>query len=300
MMRFAVESWAPDYGVSGEADRETEVPTDTDVEVSGPWTGIAPEARPAAEVCFVDGVRRVDANVWIEQPDDVPAYGVCATYAAGAVRCAAAAEVVVAMVERSLFTAAVGATDIETIHGRYTAHPAVGNSPEELWLRIQERMGALEGTVSAEVSGSELVVVDGPLSHHAHVPSAVGYIKTHHVHYLPIERRPILMTLEPGRRSPLFLIGGGSTRYSWYLRLAPGAGSTGGLVRCEITANRSVEEARSVADVVTATLPRFASAPHKDPRAPQNLYPIAGLERDLRRRLGDQFVMERALRRVAG
>jgi hypothetical protein len=169
-----------------------------------------------------------------------------------------------------------------------------------LWLRIQERMGTLEGTVSAAVAGSELVVVDGPLSHHAHVPAAVGYVKTHHVHYLPIERRPILMTLEPGQRSPLFLIAGGSTRYSWYLRLASAPGPTGGLVRCEVAANRSISEASAVADVVSVTLPRFASSPHKDPRAPQNLYPIAGLERELRRRLGDQLIMDRALRKVAG
>ena len=54
-----------------------------------------------------------------------------------------------------------------------------------------------------------------------------------------------------------------------------------------------------LADRVTATLPRFASAPHKDPRAPENLYPIAGLERELRRRLGDPNLMYRALRVAA-
>ena len=50
---------------------------------------------------------------------------------------------------------------------------------------------------------------------------------------------------------------------------------------------------------MTATLPRFASAPHKDPRAPQNLYPISGLERVLRRRLGDPLLILRALRSAA-
>ena len=44
------------------------------------------------------------------------------------------------------------------------------------------------------------------------------------------------------------------------------------------------------------TLPRFASEPHKDGRAPQNLYPIAGLEGELRRRLGDPHLLERGLR----
>jgi hypothetical protein len=50
---------------------------------------------------------------------------------------------------------------------------------------------------------------------------------------------------------------------------------------------------------VAATLPRFASQPHNDPRAPQNLHPIAGLERELRRCLGDPILLERALRQAA-
>jgi hypothetical protein len=42
-------------------------------------------------------------------------------------------------------------------------------------------------------------------------------------------------------------------------------------------------------------LPRFASSAYKDPRAPQNLVPIAGLERRLRGLLGDTRVLHRAL-----
>ena len=43
----------------------------------------------------------------------------------------------------------------------------------------------------------------------------------------------------------------------------------------------------ALADRLSATLPRFASVPQKEDRAPQNLHPIAGLERELRHRLGD-------------
>ncbi len=50
---------------------------------------------------------------------------------------------------------------------------------------------------------------------------------------------------------------------------------------------------------MSAVLPRFASEPHKEPRAPQNLVPIAGLEHRLRHRLGDPLVLERALRVAA-
>ncbi len=51
--------------------------------------------------------------------------------------------------------------------------------------------------------------------------------------------------------------------------------------------------------MTAAVLPRFASEPHKDTRAPQNLYPIGGLERELRRRLGDQALLFRSLKRAA-
>jgi hypothetical protein len=57
----------------------------------------------------------------------------------------------------------------------------------------------------------------------------------------------------------------------------------------------ALPDAITLADRVTATLPRYASESHKDPRAPQNLYPVGGLERELRRRLGDPDVLYRAL-----
>lgn len=63
------------------------------------------------------------------------------------------------------------------------------------------------------------------------------------------------------------------------------------VVRCECADDIPVAQA--------VALPRFASEPHKDGRAPQNLYPIAGLERELRHRMGDQGVLYRHLRKAA-
>lgn len=296
-MKFTVESWAPEYGSPILTDPGDAAPT-VDVNVEVPpagWEPIAPRIDPAPRTLFVDGVRRVDANVWIED-DGFASLGLCAVFAAGAVRCDERAEVVEATVRRGLFTAAAGAGDIETAHGSYGVRATTGSTPEELWLGIQQRMGDLEGEVAARWAGEALVVVDGPLSHRRHVSGAVGYIKTQHVRYLPEELFRGLAGLPVGRRTPLFLIGGGWSRYSWYLRLASGESPLAGIVRCEITGDHPVSDAAVVADLVTATLPRFASSPHKDPRAPQNLYPIAGLERELRRRLGDPQLMFRALR----
>jgi hypothetical protein len=63
----------------------------------------------------------------------------------------------------------------------------------------------------------------------------------------------------------------------------------------ECSADLAKSEAIGLADLATTTLPRFASSPYKDPRAPQNLTPIAALERRLRGMLGDQRLLMRGL-----
>jgi hypothetical protein len=53
--------------------------------------------------------------------------------------------------------------------------------------------------------------------------------------------------------------------------------------------------AQRTADLTGAILPRFAPSPARDPRAPQNLFPIGALESVLRHRLGDPALVRRAL-----
>ncbi len=107
--------------------------------------------------------------------------------------------------------------------------------------------------------------------------------------------------LGPGQRTPVFLVNSGWDRYSWYLRLPcrPGA-PWAGVVRIECSPDLNAADAVTLAFLSQAVLCRYASAEYKDPRAPQNLYPIAGLEKELRRRLGDPRLMYRALRSAAG
>jgi hypothetical protein len=299
-MKFTVESWDPEYGAPSEADLvDSTENVDPTVELPvDEWRPLLPDRAGAEDILFVDGVRRVDANLWIEQGERFPGFGLAATYAAGAVRCNGGAEVVDAEVRRGIFTG-VDADSIDTSMGIYEVMSTKGSTPEELWLGIQERMGDLEGQIAAQHADAALIVVDGPLSHRRHVEGAVGYIKTQHVQYLPDELRASLGTLPVGYRTPLFLTTTSWSRFSWYLRLANGTGPAGGLVRCEVKADMTAAEAAQVAHLVSASLPRYASARHKDPRAPQNLYPIGGLERELRRRLGDRELAMRALRVAA-
>lgn len=299
-MRFTVEAWDPDYGAPSEADLvDSTENVDPSVELRPEqWRPLVPEIEAAEDILFVDGVRRVDANLWIERDGRFPGFGLAATFAAGAVRCNGGARVVAAEVRRGLFTG-TDAEAVDTVMGTYAVMSTRGSTPEELWLGIQERMGDLEGEVAEKNADAALVVVDGPLSHRRHVTGAVGYVKTQHVQYLEDDLRGTLGGLPVGSRTPLFLTTTSWSRFSWYLRLANGTGPAGGLARCEVKADMPVNEAARVADLVTASLPRYASARHKDPRAPQNLYPIGGLERELRRRLGDRDLALRALRRAA-
>ncbi len=74
-MRYTVESWAADYGASSEpAMRDASEPPRLDIELPvGRWVPITPSSPGADVVVFIDGVRRVDANIWIERSDDLPA-----------------------------------------------------------------------------------------------------------------------------------------------------------------------------------------------------------------------------------
>ena len=142
-----------------------------------------------------------------------------------------------------------------------------------------------------------LVLLDGPVTNRTHIPRAVGVIKTHATAYLPPPLHGLVGELPERARTPVFTIGGRGSRHSWYLRLPGGSGSPwSGVVRCECSADLTPADAVGLADRVAATVPRYASEAHKDPRAPQNLYPVGGLERELRRRLGDSDLLYRALR----
>jgi hypothetical protein len=68
-----------------------------------------------------------------------------------------------------------------------------------------------------------------------------------------------------------------------------------GVVRLETSGALDLAQVVALADVSARYLPRFASDPAHDPRAPQNLYPIGGLEARLRHLLGDPLLVRRAI-----
>lgn len=314
-MRFAVEAWAPEYGAPADAEHlpPAEADVDPDVEVpAGQW---APRTPPAAaapgRVLFVDGVRRVDARVWITGEDGVARPGLAASHAAGIVGCASAGDsgrtavIERCEVRRGLLSAAPSLSAIATRHGVYHPCAVAGDGIDALTAGLQQRMGELEGLVVAEAADADLIVVDGPLNRVPSPSCAVGYVKTHQRSYLPGELPAVVAGLQAGQRTPLFVTTAAWSRYCWYARLPDGAPAHvgthpwAGIVRGEVSGDLAVADAARLADLATATLPAYASTAYKDPRAPQNLVPIAELERTLRRHLGDPALLYRSLRLAA-
>ncbi len=302
-MRFRVEAWDPEYGSSREAMPEpTDAPVIIDVERDAPaWAPIAATARPPEPtVLFVDGVRRTEAFGWIDETEPCT----FASYAAGIVRCDANAAVVTEYsIGRAVASNAASLAPINTSCGEFRPISTRDGTPEQLNTAIQQAMTALEVRVSFAARGDEpdaLLVVDGPLRERRHVPHVVGLVKRHHVRYLG-ELDSVVAALRPGERTPVFELPSQWGKYSWYLRLpTPGSGAWEGIVRLEAPAELTPAAVIDLADRCSVTIPRFASQPHKDGRAPQNLYPIGGLERTLRHRLGDPAFVLRSLRAAAG
>jgi len=325
-MRFTVDGWDPSYGASfGPEDQLEESTAHLEVDLEVPASRWHPvNARPdrslPGTMLFVDGVRRIEAHVWVDE--DSPGgratqatAALCASYAAGVVCCCGQqAHLVLAETRRGLFTVVPRATGITTWAGEYAAchtTPSVARPlPVTLSQALQRRLG--EAEVQAAVAAraamaghgvpadGDLLVIDGPLRGRQHLPRALGYIKSHRSTYLPPELNALVATLAPGQRTPVFLIGTSWDRHTWYLRLpGPARPPWAGVVRIECSADLPAGEAIGLAGLSQRCLGRFASAEYKDARAPQNLYPIAGLERELRRRLGDPRLLYRALRLTA-
>jgi hypothetical protein len=265
------------------------------------WAPIPGRDDGVAEVAFVDGVRRVDARLTIDDPAAGPVPGLCGTFAVGAVRW-----------HRNEIRSVVGDERVQRwavlAGGRPEIFPVVDLQPpydtvtiadrdgDALLHTLQTRMRAAEGRLAVAIAGDAFVVADGPLNELGPA-EVVGVVKSHRVSYLTPEHAAVIGALGAGQRTPLFAIKDFG-RYSWYVRLAmvPGGHSWSGIVRCEASAHLSLPDVVTIADRSAALLPMVASEPHLDPRAPQNLVPIGALERQLRHRMGDPGLVYRALR----
>ncbi len=322
-MRISVEAWSPDYGSEvelGAPDEVIEGNVDPNVETSD-WQPRDPsdlDGYTDRPVAFVDGTRRVDARVFALPEGGAPIPGLAGSVGVGAVVCNpapvnghrradAADEARVTELRIDRFFALAGGTGAglsvnESLN--YKELPVPGYSEDALVFAIHDQMRAREAALALELSAEHLVFLDGPLAVMRAGPvPIVGFIKSHQRRYLEAEHEAVLVRLGCGQRTPLFAFGEPRPRYSWYVRLCEledDHHGWHGLIRCEAPASLPLDKVSALADASAAMLPSFASKPYWDARAPQNLVPVAGLEKRLRHLLGDRALVYRMIRSAAG
>lgn len=306
LMRLRVDPWEPDYGASAEIDADLGPPVglELDAEESGEWNPVAPSVAPELPCCaFIDGVRRIEARLFAEE-GDVIAPGLAGSWAVGCAWSTRPPKIASITVGRELVTGAglIPPTLEVMVGGKplvFWPQSVAGSAPLDPLRGLQNAMRQGEADLARstlEDDRADLVVSDGPLNYFLPGP-AIGIVKRQARAYLDASRAQVLARLEPGERSPIFKLGEQRLeRYSWYLRLARPRridGTMAGIVRLEVAAAGGLDGAKALADLAGAVLPRFASQLGRDPRAPQNVYPIGALEAALRARLGDGALIRR-------
>ncbi|MCY3646771.1 MAG: hypothetical protein OXH07_07345 [Chloroflexi bacterium] len=316
-MPLRLVPWSPEYGSGIEADIDAAAADGAslvDATVEASWRAVRPDSTPPPPVQIVDGVRRVEAHAIDDRGGATLAFGLFGSYAVGAVRCEGStarildADRVLRIRRRYLQAGGEGADNRILSVGGATLHfraelPPGAQAPADLVAALNRLMLDEEARLAEELSGdaSVLTIVDGPLRLRAPGPRVVGYVKRTHRWYLGADRLTLLGDLGVGERTPLFRIAeedGRNDRLAWYLRLAD-LGTQyhhlSGVVRLETPGALSTDEAAALADQTALVLPRLASSPIRDPRAPQNLTPVGALEQLLTRRLGDRLWIRRRI-----
>jgi hypothetical protein len=305
--RFFLDPWPPDYDSAVQIDEADVQTPEIDLKVETPeWKAIRCDGSGSRLLmCFVDGVRRVEARVISQEADHI-IYGLFGSAGVGTVLCRnGLAEMDRLNVRRYLIigrqkerseSLSIGGMNLS-----YEGFPIATNTPIETLAALQNLMRTAEAELGQSLlSDDSCVFVDGPLTYYSMAKQAlVGIVKTFLRLYVPRECVPLLAELRAGERTPLFLIRDNKlNRYSCFLRLAQPqrtAHPLAGIVRLEVRAAVDLTKIISLINYATYELPRFASSPIRDPRAPQNLIPIGALEEELKRRLGDPILIRRAI-----
>lgn len=271
------------------------------------WSSPRSPARSSCSFWLVDGVRRVELRLLAEDGGN-RAPGLFGSYAVGAVGCRRTATFAEHQVSRAVVlggglmpTALTLPVGTSTLSFEPATDP--GADPNRPLWRLQQLMRQAEAALAARLAQAEgeWVLVDGPLTFSdATRAPVVGAVKRFARHYLGPQQESLLGRLGVGQRTPLFALGEPGDalhRFAWYLRLSPLRAhwhDLAGIIRCEVRIGVGREAAIELADRVSGLLPEYAGRP-TDPRAPQNLGAVGGLESWLRHRMGAHEMVHRAL-----
>ena len=302
-MHVFVEDWSARYGSPYlvTAEEGLEATRAELVEDGGELRFHGGTARPASSLAFIDGVRRLEASLYLSD-GDVIAHGAAGSHACGAALADGGERMVidhVRVARLAIFGSGMTATVPTSGSFAWQSTSVSDDRPDAPLNELQTRMRQQEGLLAEELAMSgRLVVVDGPLNFvRSRDLPVVGHVKTHRRTLLEPAAHQRVPDLKSGERTSLFRLG--ADRYSAYVRLAAASESSGpwsGIVRIEIPQSAGLQEVIKTANAVAATLPVYAGIIWRDPRAPQNLQPVRALEQHLRHRLGDAGLASRAVR----
>ncbi len=319
-MRIFLDPWDSEYTVFFQVEEEQEL-KDIKLDVELPKESWHPirvrETYPISEVMFLDGVRRMHQRVVIEKDGEI-FYGGFGTYVAGALKLVKgqmndmSSSLLEVSIKRTLILPEkIGLSskefDLPGLPFPVEVKYIKDNEPQAPLKKLQDLMRTEEVTLADYLlSFSEYrkipLVVDGTLYFSWKNAKVLGFIKSLHNLYLPYELLSMVMDLKEGERTPIFLISFKNReltqKYSWFLRLK----SIGekefpyaGIVRIEAPGLMERDEVFSLADW-SLSLSFFISDRMRDKRSPQNLLPVGVLEKELKKRIGNEYLIAQRIR----
>ena len=332
-MLLRLDPWATEYNTAYHADvvSETKATVDAAIELSlEDWRPLEPP-RPDPhwrDLLFLDGSRRVEARVLLEDERQQVAFGALGTYGVGVVSCCCEGSRPARfeepeslwLIERICALSAGQTIEQFVVEALspclgplcYEVRATSERDADAVVRKLQVEMRDAEGRLAATLLESypdALIICDGPRPFLGDEPNVIGYVKTIHDPRVGPRELDVVRALAQGQRSPLYVVGGEPERayFEWFFRLRdpnPWLYSLAGMVRLQAYAGPDpaarLGEVQHLADWLCHALPRFASRQHQDPRAPQQLLPVRALEGELGRRMGHaQIVRRRIMQHLA-
>lgn len=307
--QLTLDPWPSEYDSAFQVDGfedEEEAKIDTDVE--GAWEPVECQALVKPDcLYFIDGVRRIEARVFVNDGSGKIIRGLFGSAAVGAIcvkgnQCSfEEVQIKRLLVAGSGFRPESESLTIANISLIFEPLADPDDSPHGPVAGLQNHMRNAEATLGEKISSNaDCVFADGPLTYFSKLTqTTVGVIKRLVEPYLTASQFTLVRRLQPGQRTPLFLITKRKyRRYSWYLRVSQPRTmdhDLTGVLRLEVRGGAGLEKAKQLANLSASCIPAFAGESFRDPRAPQNLLPIGALEDELRHRLGDALTIRRAI-----
>ncbi len=331
-VKLRLDPWATEYDTAFHVEDSLEfsrASIDAGIEMLD-WQGIKPKSEVLSfnEILFIDGSRRTEARVLLEDDLKQLAFGAIGTFGVGVVSCCPKLSRVAKFVEleplgfssiRRLCSLSSGYSlpgfDLVSKFKHhlgslsYMVEATDKKEADAVVRQLQFKMLEAERQLASRLSSEfpdALIIADGPRPKiGGQAENVVGYVKTMHAFPLGEEHLVSVRELEEGQRSPLYLVSNNDKSqqlFEFFLRLRdprPWLYSFAGMVRLQLPAGSKPEErlpeAIALADALTFLLPKFATKQHQDPRAPQQLLPIRALETELKRRMGNSQMVRRRL-----